>query len=143
MMRVIVSLRRLALLSFLLVACGDDSSPCAPDDRACICMTNPGAAICSDAGYDGGICGPCRSAAPFCDEARARCAECLEAAHCTTVPRTMCEVGDCVECLENTDCTDPDRPRCFTGGCNPCANIDDCAHLPATPTCNDTTGACE
>jgi hypothetical protein len=140
--------RSFSLLAFVLLAfvwaCGDDSSsaPCDAGDSACICAVRPSDPICTDAGFDGGVCGLCRRAAPICDVDRMACVECITSADCTTEPRTMCTGGDCVECLSGADCTDPARPRCETGGCNPCEVPADCDHLPATPTCDTASGVC-
>ncbi len=85
----------------------------------------------SQAGAAGSVLTPCAEgcsgAAPYCDEARNACVECLVDAACG-IDAPLCdeERSVCVECLSSADCMGAELRCDETNGRCVCASTDDC-----------------
>ena len=67
----------------------------------------------------GALCNPtCNGTTPICDEATAKCVECVKNFDCPQ-SRPYCDtgVGECIQCRANAECTSASASVCIAGTC--------------------------
>ncbi|MGE0791630.1 MAG: hypothetical protein AB7S26_38500 [Sandaracinaceae bacterium] len=95
------------------------------------------------AAIDGGPCGACTTAAPFCDETSSSCVECLVENDCASnTAEPHCDTTNhvCVACTAQSHCTEPAAARCTAAGaCAPCDGPGQCTGIAGTEVCDNGT----